>query len=1270
MAGTVAATYNAAGNVPVTASSYAATGNTVSFSLNYAPATGTNLMVVNNTGLPFIQGTFDNLAQGQAVVLSFVGVTYNFVANYYGGNGNDLVLQWANNRLVNWGDNRWGQLNNSGTTYSTVPLAVDQAGLLAGKTVIAVAAGRAHSLVLCSDGTLAAWGNNTYGQLGTTGAANGVVAVDQTGVLAGKTVIAVAAGDYFSLVLCSDGTLAAWGYNGDGELGNNSTTDSRVPVAVSMAGVLSGKMVVAVAAGSYHSLALCSDGTAVAWGYNTSGQLGDGSTTTRDVPVQVNTAGVLHNKIVIAVTAGDAHSLALCADGKLATWGSNAKNQLGNLMPTSMERYSTVPVAVATYEPGMGPTGIFSKTVTAVAAGYGTSLVLCSDGTPAAWGDNAYGELGNRIYPLSWKSYIPVPVTMTGALTGKKVIAVSSGEFHNMALCSDGTLAAWGRNYYGDLGNTTTVDSSVPVAVHTASLAPGEKFTGITCGSAGSHHALAIVSERSVMTAAATAVTSTSSTLNGTVNANGGSLPVSFDYGISLSYGTHMVYPNSPVAGSGAATVSVALTGLAPGTTYHFRVNGGPANGNDMTFTTLPAIATQPVSVLAATGQSASIFVIAIGDALGYQWLKNNVAVSGATQAIYSLAAAATSNAGSYKVKVTNTNAAGPVTSLVANLGVVNVTPAAVAVVIGNTLSLTASAAGPGLSYHWQKNGVPMANGQNSPNSLSTISGVNTAKLIITKPSLTDAADYTCLITMPNPQNPGSPLTLTSGVFTVTITIKPVLNALAPGPWIVSGTVTDGVTAMNTATTFTVKGLPAGMTVNARTGQLGGKPTVAITQATTYNLIITASNAAGASAASRVAVTVEPLPGNAVGTFNGLVDRDDTLSSGHGGTLSITSLNSGVFTGKLTLGPLSYSFTSLHLDAVIGASPSATVTIVRRLPLHNLTLTFALNQGTGELTGAVTDGVIASPVVINAWRNPWNTTSHKAPLAATYCAALFLDQSLTGTGSTPSNVAYPQGTGYGTLTITTAGVATWSGKMADGAVTTCSCTMAANGAVPLHSMLYTGTGSAHGWVIASADSTVTPANRGLRLLDGSVDWMKYRATTSADRTYRAGIPFNILTVIGGEYVKPTTTVLGLKDLGVGTVDAKLVFSEGGLHGPAPIMHAVMAAAPDVSFRITPTNALVMPIPASNPGALSLTLNAATGAFSGSFVLGKDPDPTATQLTLLSRKVYYHGLVIPRLSVNQGLGYFLLPELPADGPPITTLLTSPILSGQVLIEKAP
>jgi len=129
------------------------------------------------------------------------------------------------------------------------------------------------------------------------------------------------------LALCSDGTVAAWGANDNGELGDNTTTERHVPVEVNKASGVSalfGKRVVAIAAGSTHSLALCSDGTVAAWGFNGSGALGDNTTTDRHSPVAVNRApgvSALYGKTVVAIAAGWAYSLALCSDGTVAAWG-------------------------------------------------------------------------------------------------------------------------------------------------------------------------------------------------------------------------------------------------------------------------------------------------------------------------------------------------------------------------------------------------------------------------------------------------------------------------------------------------------------------------------------------------------------------------------------------------------------------------------------------------------------------------------------------------------------------------------------------------------------------------------------------------------------------------------------------------------------------------------------------------------------------------------------------------------------------------------------
>jgi alpha-tubulin suppressor-like RCC1 family protein len=586
----VTATYTSADDVPITAAGYMAAGKTVNLTLSFAPATGTALTVVKNTGRVYIDGTFSNLAQGQTVTLSHDGLNFQFVANYYGGTGNDLVLHWAGTRVMSWGsgsfgqlgnnknidsreptdvmtrgvlfgktianvssgsnhtialcsdgtlaawgDNTWGQLGdlsapiylavpaavttagtpiegktitavsaggvhnlvlcsdgmlaawgNNGTTNSRVPAAVTTTGTpLAGKTVIAIAAGDSHSLVLCSDGTLAAMGDNTNGQLGdnTTSSSQVPVAVTTAGTpLAGKTVTAIAAGGSHNLVLCSDGTLAAWGYGGT--LGNNSTVDSLVPVAVTTAGTpLAGKTVTAITAGGGFSLALCSDGTLAAWGDNTWGQLGNNSTANSLVPAVVPTAGTpLSGKTVTAISAGGAHTLALCSDGTLVVWGFR-----GHPFPGADSSYlnSLVPVSVAT-----SGTPLAAKTVSSVNAGDYHSLALCTDGTLAAWGDNYYGELGNN---SNKHSIVPVAVLVEPPLSGKTVIAVDAGYNHTLALCSDGTLSSWGINDSGQLGNNDNRDRLVPVAVTTASTPLAGKT--VVAIAAGASHNLTLCSD-------------------------------------------------------------------------------------------------------------------------------------------------------------------------------------------------------------------------------------------------------------------------------------------------------------------------------------------------------------------------------------------------------------------------------------------------------------------------------------------------------------------------------------------------------------------------------------------------------------------------------------------------------------------------------------------------------------------------------------------------------------------------------------------------------
>ena len=577
--GPLAFTFTEPGQAPVTAPGYDATGNTVRLELAYWPAAGTALTLINNTGPCNIGGRFSNLAQGQTISLFYHNANYRFVANYYGGSGNDLVLVWANNAACAWGQNKSGQLGDGNNGSQTnVPVLVTGTGALAGKTILALAAGGSHTLALCADGTVAAWGSNSYGQLGnnTTTVSKVPVAVTTTGILAGRTVVAIAAGYAHSLALCADGTLAAWGYNGTGQLGNGTTSISpvSVPQAVTISPALTGRTPVSIAAGSYFNVVVCAEGTLITWGYNTTGQLGTGTLTNSSLPVAVTASPALSGKLPAAVAAGSGHGLALCADGTLVAWGGGLGS--GNTTVT------TVPLRVTA-------SGVLAgQTVVAIAAGGSHSLVLLTDGTLASWGYNYDGQLGNG---NQVSAFVPVLVDRTGVLAGQRVTGIAAGASHSLAF-GDSIAFAWGYNKSGTLGDGSSLTrSNLPVLVATSTLASGTKFAMVASGPAA-EHSLAVVGLPLVADA----------TLSG-LTLDPGSLSPNFNSG-TLNY----------TASVPAATTTLRVTPTATDANATIRVNGDPVVSGTpseaIAITSIPTTIT--VQVIAQNGADNKIYIITI----------------------------------------------------------------------------------------------------------------------------------------------------------------------------------------------------------------------------------------------------------------------------------------------------------------------------------------------------------------------------------------------------------------------------------------------------------------------------------------------------------------------------------------------------------------------------------------------------------------------------------------------------------------------------------
>jgi|HubBroStandDraft_3_1064219.scaffolds.fasta_scaffold00221_9 alpha-tubulin suppressor-like RCC1 family protein len=473
-----------------------------------------------------------------------------------------------------WGLNTSGQVGNPATaTHFLVPTAVTSQA--------AVSAGYTHSCTI-SGGKAYCWGDNSDGELGNgrTASSSVPVAVVTSGVLAGVTLTQITAGFFFTCALSTTGAVYCWGFNADGELGNNSTTNSSVPVAVTTSGVLSGVTVTQITADSgYNACALGSAGAAYCWGKNNDGQLGNNTVTSSSVPVAVSTSGVLAGKTLTQITAGNDLTCALDSTGLAYCWGDNTRGQLGNNSTTT----SPVPVAVTA-------TGVLSAvTLTQISAGNAFACALGSTGAAYCWGYNASGQLGNS---STTSSSVPVAVTTTGVLSGVTLTQVTPGASFTCALGSAGAAYCWGLDGSGQLGNNSTTSSAAPVAVTASGLTLTQVSAGntATCALASTGTAYCWGSNSSgqlgnnsttqslvPVSVAPQGPTGVAAVAGDATAAISWTAPVFLDNGSITGY-TASAAPGAKSCSTSGAT-ACTITGLADGTTYTITVTATATTG-------------------------------------------------------------------------------------------------------------------------------------------------------------------------------------------------------------------------------------------------------------------------------------------------------------------------------------------------------------------------------------------------------------------------------------------------------------------------------------------------------------------------------------------------------------------------------------------------------------------------------------------------------------------------------------------------------------------
>lgn len=380
-----------------------------------------------------------------------------------GNDGSNAIMNYA----VNYrkaGDSSWSYFDRAASTVPSVTVtgltsgalyefrvgAVNMYGLGAwSQQKSTIVAGASVTCVLLASGPLKCTGGNYYGQLGDGTTIDSSALVQVLGMDASdmsSTAVSVSVGGNHTCALMLNGAVKCWGMNGYYQMGDGTYFDRYEPIVVTgIDGLSRATTAVTLSSRSNHSCAAMADGTVKCWGYNDSGQLGDGSSANRTTPVLVQGIdGMSLASTAMSISTGGSQTCAVMGDGTVMCWGRNLGGQLGD--GTTTERH--YPAVVSGID-GQSP----STTATSVSTDSQGTCAVMADGSVKCWG--------------SFGSPTPVVVSgMDGSSPSSSAIVISFGGNQTCALMADGQIRCFGQNYYGNLGDGTTTDSyETPVMV-------------------------------------------------------------------------------------------------------------------------------------------------------------------------------------------------------------------------------------------------------------------------------------------------------------------------------------------------------------------------------------------------------------------------------------------------------------------------------------------------------------------------------------------------------------------------------------------------------------------------------------------------------------------------------------------------------------------------------------------------------------------------------------------------------------------------------------
>ena len=628
-----------------------------------------------------------------------------------------------------------------------------------------------------------------------------------------------------------------------------------------------------------------------------------------------------------------------------------------------------------------------------------------------------------------------------------------------------------------------------------------------------------------------------------------------------------------------------------------------------------------------------------------YQWLKNGVPLSPAvTTPTLTIGTVTIPSAGAYTVKVSNPGHTVPQSCNLVVVDTYQTTPLTV-VAQGHTATLAFNASTNLPPVTWTFAGSTLANGAHYANATTKalqIKSVTTADTGAYYFASGDFAATTALylrVVTGKPDYTGQTVTLPTGM------IGGSYSASVAWP-------TDSLLSPNT---FSALGLPKGLSLNAKTGAIGGTPTVASKdQGQGDEVTFTVGNEFG-KVTLKVRMLIKPLPPGVEGSFSGPVYLYSQLGNTTGGLMNVTITSTGFYTGSAVIGSETLPFSG----SVTTSGPAATSAMGSLLlkPKHlssALYITLGVTDygdsdpATASLTGTDTAGSAQPSTDFVLWRNKWVPPEAADPFAGYHTFYLPVSP----------NANAPKGYSFGSVSIDTNGKTIASGKLADGSAFTTSSLLSPEGTAFVYQTLYTTATKGSFIALLDLDVGATVAFSG----NSFTNWFRPADPSATARAFKSGFGPETMKPVGGRYSPPPKTAIpmGLNPgIGIPLTNASLTFQQ--LLGDDPL-----SVNPNVTLNLKAGSSVTVNAP--NPKATTFSINPPDGRFQGGYTT-VDADPRGAPHPAIKRIVSYQGIIVPVPGGLQGFGQHLRYALPkADGS--TTTLTSPLQSGTVNLGPTP